>query len=224
MQFILDACRGKKVLDLGALDETAFTKKAHTGDWLHEAICAVASTVVGLDNSAAILDGNGMITAPNGKIYRGDVFDVESFLKIHSFIPEIVVCGELIEHLANPLEFLLRLRQINALKGARLIITTPNATALHNCLIALFGMESTHKDHLHIFSYKTLNTLMARANFSEYSLVPYFSNFVEMKLRVNRFLKFIIAGAEAGVNLSEFLFPLLSFGWVIDAPIYNQVL
>jgi 2-polyprenyl-3-methyl-5-hydroxy-6-metoxy-1,4-benzoquinol methylase len=72
-----------------------------------------------------------------------------------------VVAGELIEHLENPLQFLRSFRQVSRLKGKALLLSTPNATAIHNCLIALGNRESTHRDHLRILSFKTLSTLLA---------------------------------------------------------------
>jgi hypothetical protein len=78
-------------------------------------------------------------------------------------------------------------------------------------------MESTHHDHLLILSYKTLSTLMSRADFSTWQTLPYFSQFSEMKLRRGRAGRIALAIGEAGVNFVEFLCPLLSFGWIIDA-------
>jgi len=42
------------VLDLGAMDETAWRAKRGRGTWLHEEISRSASRVDGIDNSALV--------------------------------------------------------------------------------------------------------------------------------------------------------------------------
>jgi hypothetical protein len=206
-------CTGKRVLDLGAMDETAYESKRGTSGWLHEALASVAAEVVGVDSSSKVPDA-GLPTGPRSVIYRGDVFNVAALLQHRSISPQIVVAGELIEHLPNPLAFLQSLRAEPALRGCTVLLTTPNATALHNCLIALTTRESTHPDHLMVLSYKTLATLLCRAGFDDWQLIPYFSRFSEMKERASRLGRPLISGCEKMINLGERLFPLMSFGWI----------
>jgi hypothetical protein len=89
----------KVVLDLGALDETAFTKKRTHGSWLHEEIAKAALRVIGLDSSD-IVPANGLVTAENAMIKRGNILDLDSAISQIDVSPDIVVAGELIEHLA----------------------------------------------------------------------------------------------------------------------------
>jgi len=147
--FVAAACRGRVVLDLGAMDETAYVAKRGRGTWLHEAIAATALRVIGIDNSAGV-PAEGLATAPNAEIQRGDVTALGEWLDANPCAPEIVVAGELIEHLPNPLAFLQSLASIERLRGRTLILTTPNATAVHNVAIGLLSRESTHHDHLFI--------------------------------------------------------------------------
>ena len=53
-RYIRDACAGRRVLDLGAMDETAWRAKRGRGTWLHEEISRSASRVDGIDNSALV--------------------------------------------------------------------------------------------------------------------------------------------------------------------------
>lgn len=214
--YVAAACRGRAVLDLGALDETAHGVKRGRGTWLHEAIAAVAHKVIGLDSSDQV-PATGLATAQNAEIRRGNVMALGDWLETHAFTPEVVVAGELIEHLPHPLAFLQSLTGIGRLRGATLILTTPNATALHNVGIALASRESTHHDHLCIFSYKTLNTLCRRAGFARWDIVPYRAAFPEMRERNPGWRGAIVATGEKAVNAVEWLFPLLSFGYVVVA-------
>lgn len=216
--YISAACTNKKVLDLGALDETAFAQKTENGTWLHEEITKVADKVVGLDSST-IIPADGLITARNGTIMKGNIFSIEEFLAETGFEPDIVVAGELVEHLENPLNFLQSLRNVSRLKGRTLLLSTPNATAIHNCLIALANRESTHADHLCILSFKTLNTLLSRAGYESWEIIPYHAEFAEMKQRNAGFQKKLIMGGQIAINFLEGIFPLISFGLLVSTTI-----
>ena len=117
--------------------------------------------------------------------------------------PDIVVAGELIEHLENPLAFLRSFRCIPRLKGKSLVLSTPNATAIHNCLIAFANRESTHPDHLSIFSFKTISTLFSRAGYESWHITPYHAEFAEMKERNYGIRKNLVVGSEAAIKLVE---------------------
>jgi hypothetical protein len=212
--YIVAACAGRRVLDLGAMDETAWQAKRGQGTWLHEEIGAVAARVDGFDSSSLVTD-EGLTTGPRSTIRRGNITDIAALLAQLDELPDVVVAGEIIEHLEDPLRFLSELRNQPGLVGRTLILSTPNATALHNCLIALGARESTHHDHLCIFSYKTLNTLCLRAGFSGWSIVPYVSRFTEMRARNHGWRGLLLAIGERTINAVEWTFPMLSFGYVV---------
>lgn len=212
--YIAAACAHHKVLDLGAMDETAWQAKRGRGSWLHEEISRTALSVEGIDSSSLIPE-EGLRTAANSIIRRGDVGDPQRVLGALAETPDIVVAGELIEHLENSLEFLRRLAGTQRLAGKSLILSTPNATALHNVLIGLARRESTHHDHLAILSYKTLTTLCMRAGFRNWEIIPYYARFTEMRDRHSGMVGLAIRGAELLINALEWCFPLLSAGYIL---------
>jgi 2-polyprenyl-3-methyl-5-hydroxy-6-metoxy-1,4-benzoquinol methylase len=216
--YIKKACENKAVLDLGAMDETAFFKKRGKGSWLHEEIAKVAAQVVGLDSSE-IVPEDGLATADNAIIYRGNILELADFIDRIGRIPEVIVAGEIIEHLANPLVFLKSFKDLSILKGGELLLSTPNATALHNCLIAFSNCESTHPDHLCILSFKTISTLLSRAGYNSWTIVPYYSDFIEMKERNVGMRRSAVVIGEKIVNVFERTFPLLSFGFIVKTVI-----
>jgi hypothetical protein len=216
LAYVSEACRGRAVLDLGAMDETAYVGKRGRGTWLHERIAAVADRVVGVDSAAAVPEA-GLDTGPRARIVRGDASHLDELLSALDFRPDVVVAGELIEHVASPLAFLQDLAASSRLAGTELILTTPNATAVHNVAVGMLSRESTHRDHLCILSYKTLNTLCARAGLQHWTLVPYRSAFVEMRARNGGLRGALVGAGEKAVNAVEWLFPLLSFGWIVRA-------
>jgi len=212
--YIARVCAGQRVLDLGAMDETAWAAKRGNGTWLHEEIGRNALRVDGIDNSTMV-PAEGLATGANAIIRRGDVTDPARLLAALEDCPDVVVAGELIEHLENPLQFLKRFAATERLSGKTLMLSTPNATALHNFLIGLVRRESTHHDHLCILSYKTLATLCTRAGFSEWEIIPYFSRFTEMEERHSGAARFAVRAAQYVVNLLEWMFPLVSFGYIV---------
>jgi hypothetical protein len=214
ISYIARACAGCRVLDLGAMDETAWQAKRGFGTWLHEEISRTALCVDGVDNSALVPD-EGLRTGPTSIIRRGDVGDPEPLVAALAEPPDVVVGGELIEHLESPLQFLKRIAAITRLSGKTLILSTPNATALHNVLIGLARRESTHHDHLCILSYKTLTTLCTRAGFTSFEIIPYFARFTEMQERQPGVARLGVRAAERAVNVLEWIFPLLSFGYIL---------
>jgi hypothetical protein len=128
--------------------------------------------------------------------------------------PEVIVAGELIEHLADATAFL---RQIRTLfEGRQFIASTPNATQLSNVLLGLAYRESSHRDHLQVFSFKTLTTLCARVGFAEWQLIPYHVQYTEMALRTRGPRRTLVRMAQTLVAGAETIFPLLSSGYIIN--------
>jgi len=116
IQEILKYVAGKKVLDLGCVQHSS--NKATRADWLHGIISKYASYCLGVD----LLEKE--VKKLNELGYNIICADVEKMdLPEKDF--DVIVAGELIEHLANPGLFLENCR--NHLKDdGLLIITTPN--------------------------------------------------------------------------------------------------
>lgn len=203
--------RGKGVFDLGALDETAIDAKRGDDNWLHARLCREAAWVVGIDNSKR-LPAEGMETAANGRIIHADIFDLGPVVERHGR-PDVIVAGELIEHLPDTEGFLRSLRANAALRGCSFVFSTPNACCWHNGLVGLVGCESMHEDHLQIYSYKTLRTLFARAGIELESLTPCHARFQEMIGGSRGLARLGVRGFQGLVNGLEYACPMLAGGW-----------
>lgn len=214
VKYIAKICAGCDVLDLGAMDETAWKSKRGRGTWLHEEISLTALCVHGVDNSPMV-PVEGISTGPNAIIRRGDIRDPIALVEGLPIAPDVVVAGELIEHIDSPLQFLKQFVGVERLAGKSLILSTPNATAVHNFLIGLARCESTHRDHLCIFSFKTLTTLSMRAGFLDWEIIPYFSRFTEIEARHTGVLRFVIRAVQRVINVIEWIFPMVSFGYIL---------
>ena len=206
LAFLREACRGKRVLDLGCYDETSLVKEG-TSQWLHGEIARAAASVLGVD-SAEALPAEGLLTGKTSRIVRGDVMRLDGVIRPDDL--DIIVAGELIEHLPDALGFLSGLRRLFPDKA--LVLSTPNATSLTNGLLGLVGRENNHPDHLQIYSLKTLNTLCRRAGFRDWEIGHYYMTYAEMILRSGPAAKLAVRTAQAGVNAAEALFPVLAGG------------
>jgi len=216
--YLEELARGKFCLDIGALDETAALLKQNSNFWLHKQLASVAQKVIGVDSSH-LIPQEGIKTFDNATIYNFNIYNLSETDKIADHVTvsdcDVLIAGELIEHLENPLAFLKLFTCKAELAGKTLAISTPNASSFYNGLIGFFGMESTHKDHLMILSYKTLNTLCIRASAKNWEIIPTFSSFSEMKLSSKGLFKIFVHFFERFVNLVEFIFPLRSGGYVV---------
>lgn len=138
VEFVLDHCRGKRVLEFGASGP------------LHDQIMAVASTYLGVDR--AVSTG----------VMAFDLDDVTQSL-VPEADPEIIVCGEVLEHLSNPGWFLTRLRR--QYPEVPVLITVPNAFTAAGRQHITRGVENTNIDHVAWYSFRTLKTLVGRAGY-----------------------------------------------------------
>jgi 2-polyprenyl-3-methyl-5-hydroxy-6-metoxy-1,4-benzoquinol methylase len=208
--WVAEQCRGKAVLDLGCLDETALVKEG-TQHWLHGRIAQSARCVTGIDSSSK-LPREGVITGPRSRIIHGDVNALDGET-MRALDVDVIVAGELIEHLPDTGHFL---RQLKALfPGRELIATTPNATSLANVILAALSRESAHEDHLQIYSYKTLHTQCLRARFESWTILPYHVRFTEMILRSRGIKRSLLQASERVINAAEYCAPMLSGGLIL---------
>ncbi|WP_312792596.1 methyltransferase domain-containing protein [Diaphorobacter nitroreducens] len=208
--YIARCCHGKVVLDIGCLDETALQKR-DTEHWLHKRIANVATRVFGVDSSSKIPD-EGLETADNAKIVRGDGVELSpAIITADNF--QIIVAGEFIEHIESPLRFFRNMR--TAFPGRELVISTPNGAAFANTLLGMIRREVQHPDHLHLFSYKVLNTLCMRVGFSDWEIVPYRFYATEMILGSSGARRVFVQFVEWIIRTVERMFPLLCFGYIV---------
>ena len=210
LDFIAGSCADKVVLDIGCFDETALVKR-ETHHWLHGRLAASAKLVVGVDNSSKI-PAEGLRTSANATIYRGDGVHVDDALAGRNHY-DVIVAGEFIEHIENPLEFFRAMK--TKFVGLELIISTPNGVSFANTLLGSIGREVQHHDHLHNFTFKILNTLCLRAGFKSWEIIPYSFYATEMILNSSGVKRVFVSLVERSIKLVERLFPLLSFGYIV---------
>ena len=212
--YVVDACRGERVLDLGAYDETEVYRQGSSSyRWLHADIAAVADEVLGVDASEALRLVGEIETTQGTKIVYGLVEDLDDI--ISKFRPTVIVAGELIEHTQDTLAWLSRVAA--CAPDVRFLATTPNATGIINVMLALLNRELAHPDHTQVYSYRTLWTLAGRVPMTRYRIVPYFYNRHLFYDRVPKWCGPLVTLLDnILLRPVQWLFPLTSFGLILD--------
>lgn len=158
IDFLTELAAGRRVIHVGFVDAGYRAMQDRAGAWLHGHLDEVATTLVGLD-----LDVEG-VAAARAEGYEAHVVDCRRPDQVGSLGLEpadVVIAGEVIEHVDDPGAFLDGLQTLVAPDGL-LVITTPNATGLLNAGAALVGREVNHPDHVLAFTWRTLAALLRR--------------------------------------------------------------
>lgn len=156
--FLVDLARGRDVLDIGCIDHSASTALELGDSWLHKQVKDAARRLVGLDmleTEAAALRELG---------YDIRIGDAERFLLGEQF--DLVIAGDLIEHLANPGMFLGSVREHLTPKG-HLVITTPNPFNIEQAgLIGRRAGVAVNPEHVLWLDPVTAHRLVRRCGYS----------------------------------------------------------
>jgi len=164
---ILQICKGKSVLHLGAIGFTDLNNKDRILNFnktLHSKLSKVAN-VKGVDYSLKVIK----ILSEQGinNIFFGNVEKLEEVELNQKF--EVVVIGDLIEHLANPGLMLKGLHRFCD-ESTIIIITTPNSFGILNFVRYFFNKFYEGEEHVLCFNTKNLDNLLKRYNFSVISI------------------------------------------------------
>jgi 2-polyprenyl-3-methyl-5-hydroxy-6-metoxy-1,4-benzoquinol methylase len=152
--FILSYCRGRRVLHLGCADYANcgdFAVEPTTDGWLHRKIEAVAKEVVGIDNSREAVQ----LLRDKYRVRKVLFGDAEHLDELNLGVFDVIVAGEIIEHLQCPGMFLASAHAVVKAHG-EMILTTVNAYCLRRFLRIPFHRESVHVDHVAYYSHRTL--------------------------------------------------------------------
>jgi 2-polyprenyl-3-methyl-5-hydroxy-6-metoxy-1,4-benzoquinol methylase len=164
VEYLTALCAGKRVMHVGFADAGCHELNEQSGAWLHDHLARTARELIGLD-----LDEVGVerSRAQGYEAYVVDCRDADAIAALGLAPADIVVAGEVIEHLDDPGSFLEGLHALVAPGGA-LVITTPNAIGLVNTAALLANVEVNHPDHVVMYTCRTLDALLARHRWAPY--------------------------------------------------------
>jgi SAM-dependent methyltransferase len=164
VEFIKGMCAGKKVLHLGCTNWPYTREAIENNMLLHFDLEKVAAELYGFDYDQQGLDV--LAEAGTRNLYRADLEKLDE-VDLHETF-DVIVAGEMIEHLNNPGLFLKGVQRFMN-PETQLIITTLNAyCGMRFAIYALRGkggaVEPVHPDHVAYYSYSTLKLLVERQN------------------------------------------------------------
>lgn len=162
--YILDRCRGKKVLHLGFVGMTDLPSAdklaaAARGQVLHADLRTVACELHGVD-----LDADAVARIRDDLHWDGVfVGDAERLDEVAGLAApyDVVVVGDLIEHITRPGQMLEGLKPLVGRDGT-LIISTPNAFGLMGNLRVTWGRYVEGDQHVLNFNAATLTQMLSR--------------------------------------------------------------
>ena len=163
---INDLCFQRKVLHLGCSNYPYTQEAIDSQMLLHFDLEKIAGELYGFDSDQKGID---ILKSRGSKnLFRADLEKLDELELDDKF--DVIVAGEIIEHLNNPGLFLKGIQRFMS-SETRLVITTINAySALRFLIYVLRGKggknEPVHPDHVYYFSYSTLRLLVNRANLS----------------------------------------------------------
>ena len=183
-ELIIDLCRDKKVLHLGCIDHPLLEIKLNNNNLLHQKILNVAKELHGID-----IDKEG-IKILNEKYNIGNLFceNIENDEVILSSNYEVIVAGEILEHLNNVGKAMNNIYKYLS-KDGLLIVTVPNALAFRIFFHTLRRRENIHPDHVSYFSPYTIYNLLKRYYFRTYKIYSY--SYPSTRIIINKIKSFI---------------------------------
>jgi len=161
--WILAIVKGKRVLDLGVVDHDMERALRADEQWLHGHIKRLASHLVGIDIDESSVSklrdaGHNAICADATALRLDEKFDV-------------VVCGDLIEHVTKPLD-LLNTIAYHLDVGGRALISSPNALSVSRIFnIWADGSTSVNPEHVFWLCPQTIYQLVSRSDLAIDKLV-----------------------------------------------------
>lgn len=182
--FLVNLCRGKSILHLGCADAIHLNEHMQSETHLHDKLSKVAKSLYGVDIDENAISKLAALGFEN--LYVGDVESLNLQLPQRYF--DIILVGELIEHLNCPGAFLKSIKRFMA-RDTTLIITTPNVLSLKLWLHAfLFGRQRIHPDHTLGFTFSLLETLLERHGFKVVSWYTSLETFHASRNKLARFI------------------------------------
>lgn len=170
-QWLVSFVGGRRTVHIGFGDVGCEVTNRSTGRWLHDRLAASASELVGLDVSP---DAVEIARREGFTAHAVDCTNAEAVAALDLGQFDVAVLGEIIEHVDNP-GGLLEAAKILVGSDGEVVVTTPNARRLMDVLLAAFGREVIHPDHVAVYSVRTLVALLDRHEWSVTRTLTYLS-------------------------------------------------
>ncbi len=198
--YLTGAVRGRRAVHVGFVDRGCWAYHEQFDSWLHAHLDRAASALVGLDLDEA---GVEEARAHGDEAHAVDCSDDAAVGALGLEPAEVVIAGEIIEHLDDSGSFLDGLHALCRPDG-RLVVTTPNSSGLLFAAAAVGGYEVNHPDHITLYSCFTLTNLLARHGWEVTEVATYVAVLKEFENLHGR-MKLLGFGAKAVLGVEKLL-------------------
>lgn len=160
-RYIIERCRGRDVVHLGACDSPMTKDKGEKGELLHQRLQGECHSLLGFDNDREATD----ILKTKYDISDIVLSDLSQIDNKLTPTADVVICADLIEHVANVGNLMTNCNRL-CREGGIILLSTVHALSLKQVIRAIFGREPVHPDHVAYYSFATLGVLLERSGFS----------------------------------------------------------
>ncbi len=192
---IINHCKQKNVLHLGATAAPKTELNIKNNSLLHSAISEISKKTIGMDFDQSMIDIAKKYGINN--IYLGNVEKYEDYPKLNF---DVIVAGEIFEHLNNPglaVESIARISD----KNTEIIVTVPNAYSIKSIFRSFLGYEFIHPDHVLFHSPATLVELFRRYGFKAHQKFSYVNGGTGLLFEIFKLLFKITPSLADGVGI-----------------------
>lgn len=195
---LTESARGQRVIHLGFADAGFRDMQARSDTWLHEHLDRVATSLVGIDIED---EGVELARSRGYEAYQANACRAAELEALGIEPADVIIAGEVIEHLEDPGAFL-RALAVLVKPGGELIVTTPNSHGLINIAATLVNREINHPDHLVMYTWRTLSTLLERTGWDVTESATYVAAVKETDAE-NLAERAMVAGAKVALALEK---------------------
>lgn len=160
-RYIIERCRGRDVVHLGACDSPMTLDKGAKGELLHQKLKGECHSLLGIDNDRMAAD---ILKTKYGisDIVSSDLSQIDYTL---TPIADIVICADLIEHVNNVGNLMANCNRL-CREGGIILLSSAHALSLKQIIRAVSGREPVHPGHVAYYSFATLGVILERSGFS----------------------------------------------------------
>ena len=171
LEYLTRLAQGRRVLHIGCCDHKALIdQKIKDGTWLHGLLSRSGSDCWGVDINAEAVEYVKSLGCPN--IY---CCNIEEGLpeEVRNTRFDLVVLGEMVEHLDSPVGFLSALHRCFDY-DYELVVTVPNAFFLENFENAVNHFERINSDHRAWYTAYTASKILSQGGYCVHDVAHVF--------------------------------------------------
>jgi len=164
-EYLLQVSKNKNILHLGFVDHLPLLdEKIKKGNWLHNKLTDISNKCYGIDINQ---EGIEYIqdTYKYDNLYALDVISDIIPKDILDIKFDYLLIPDVIEHIGNPVEFLIAIRDRFQNNVKKIILTTPNGFRWDNFINTFKKQEVINTDHRFWFTPFTLSKIVSDAGY-----------------------------------------------------------